>query len=77
MSDAEHNDIVCVVEKCTDQALLLSLSKRCQWGGNITHFGGNHAPYLPTLANENYFQTCLRIQYKYPSLSLAFIKHDH
>ena len=26
MSDAEHNDIICVVEKCTDQALLLSLS---------------------------------------------------
>ena len=29
MSGAEHNDVICVVEKYTDQALLLSLSIPC------------------------------------------------
>ena len=43
-------------------------------GGDISHFGGNHAPYLPTFTNENYFQMCLIIWYKIP---FTFGRHDH
>ena len=49
-------------------------SKKFPWGGHIPHFWGNHAPYLPTFMNENYFQTCLRIYYNIPFI---FSRHEH